>query len=310
MPGPVVCIGGSLVDELFYMEGEILPATTNFVSVSKTAGGVSRNIAHQLALLNVPVELISVFGNDGDGVWLKEVSTKAGVSLDASLTIDRSSGKYTAIIEKNGTLFTGFLTNHLTQVLAPEHLEERKDLLKTASWIIADTNVSAGTLQWLLTFSKQAGVPLIIEPVAVPPALKLKTIELDGLYLITPNEDELPAICSEKAFTREDQVNELFQRGVRFIWLHNGKAGSTLYSNNRVITLAAVPVEVVDSNGAGDAALAGYIMGKYLGMEDIDCLKLAHTLSSQVLQVKGAVAKDLDQIKLLSLLSKFYPANE
>jgi pseudouridine kinase len=138
----------------------------------------------------------------------------------------------------------------------------------------------------------------------------LKTIELDGLYLITPNEDELPAICSEKAFTREDQVNELFQRGVSFIWLHNGKAGSTLYSNNRVITLAAVPVEVVDSNGAGDASLAGYIMGKYLGMEDIDCLKLAHTLSSQVLQVKGAVAKDLDQIKLLSLLSKYYPANE
>jgi len=45
-------------------------------------------------------------------------------------------------------------------------------------------------------------------------------------------------------------------------------------------------------------------------MEDIDCLKLAHTLSSQVLQVKGAVAKDLDQIKLLSLLSKYYPANE
>ncbi len=67
MAGPVVCIGGSLVDELFYMEGELLPATTNFVTVNKTAGGVCRNIAHQLALLDVPVELITVFGNDGDG---------------------------------------------------------------------------------------------------------------------------------------------------------------------------------------------------------------------------------------------------
>ena len=41
-------------------------------SVTKTAGGVSRNIAHQLALLGVDVQLISVFGNDSDGDWLKQ----------------------------------------------------------------------------------------------------------------------------------------------------------------------------------------------------------------------------------------------
>ena len=74
MSGPVVCIGASFVDELFHTANDILPATTNMASVSKTAGGVSRNIAHQLALLGVPVQLISVFGNDGDGDWLKEIS--------------------------------------------------------------------------------------------------------------------------------------------------------------------------------------------------------------------------------------------
>lgn len=307
MTGPVVCIGASFVDELFYVEGELLPATTNFVTVNKTAGGVGRNIAHQLALLNVPVELVSVFGNDSDGDWLKDVSTKAGVKLEGSLTIEGFSGKYTAIMKKDGTLFTGFLTNHLTRLLTPEHLGDRKELLKNASWIIADTNLSTESIQWLLTFSRQAGIPLIIEPVAVPPALKLKTIELEGLYLITPNEDELPAICSEKALTRADQVNELFARGVKFIWLHNGKEGSTLYSYERTITLEAASVEVLDSNGAGDASVSGFILGKYMGMEDLDCLKLAHTLSSEVLRVKGAISKNLDQKKLLSLVSKYYP---
>ena len=307
MAGPIVCIGGSFVDELFYMESEILPATTNFVTASKTAGGVGRNIAHQLALLNVPVELISVFGNDVDGDWLKAISAEAGIQMEASLTIDGLSGKYTAIIEKNGTLFTGFITNHLTRLLTPDHLEASKDLIKTASWIIADTNLSTESLQWLLTFSKQARIPLIIEPVAVPPALKLKTIDLEGLYLITPNEDELPAICSEKALTREQQVNELLARGVKFIWLHKGKEGSTLYSFNGTITLEAPPVGVLDSNGAGDASVSGFVLAKHLGMEDIDCLKLAHTLSSEVLQVKGAISKNLDQKKLLSLVSKYYP---
>jgi len=78
MSGPVVCIGASFVDELFHTSDEILHATTTMATVSKTAGGVSRNIAHQLALLGVPVQLISVFGKDGDGDC-----EDCGPSLDA-----------------------------------------------------------------------------------------------------------------------------------------------------------------------------------------------------------------------------------
>ena len=74
------------MDELFHASEEMLLATTNNAKVTKTAGGVSRNIAHQLALLGVPVQLISVFGDDSDGDWLKKICTDAGVKLDASIT--------------------------------------------------------------------------------------------------------------------------------------------------------------------------------------------------------------------------------
>ena len=39
----------------------------------------------------------------------------------------------------------------------------------------------------------------------------------------------------------------------------------------------------------------------------IDCLKLAHTLSAEILQVNGAIATQLDQQKLLTFVSKYYP---
>jgi sugar/nucleoside kinase (ribokinase family) len=70
MSKPVICIGSALVDELFHAAGEILLATTSNAIIHRTAGGVARNIAHQLALLDVPVQLISVFGKDKDGEWL------------------------------------------------------------------------------------------------------------------------------------------------------------------------------------------------------------------------------------------------
>jgi pseudouridine kinase len=308
MSSPVICIGAALVDELFHAKAEMLLATTNNATVTKTAGGVSRNIAHQLALLGVPVHLISVFGNDSDGNWLKQVCTYAGVQLDASITKEGLSGKYTGILNADGSLFSAFLTNAAVHLITPGHLQQHTDLLKTASYLLADANITVDTAEWLLAFSNQTNIPLIIEPVSVPPAKKLKGLNLKGLHLITPNEDELPVLCSENAFFTQQQVEELLQNGVEKIWLHNGKHGSALYAKEKSITLPACNIEVADCTGAGDGSLSGYILGKHLGKDDLDCLKIAHTLSAEILQVNGAIATHLTQQKLLKLVTKYYPS--
>lgn len=307
MPKPVICIGASFVDELFHATDKMLLATTNEAVVSKTAGGVSRNISHQLALLGVPVQLISVFGNDSEGDWLKKVCSSAGVKLDASITKEGLSGKYTGILNVDGSLFTAFLTNAANHLITREHLSKHRELLETASFLLADANINVDTAEWLLNFSSETGIPFVLEPVSVPPAKKYKTANLAGLYLITPNEDELPVLCSEKAFFTQQQIEELLNRGVKNIWLHNGQHGSALYNKEKSITLHAPTIEVVDCTGAGDGSLSGFILGKHLGKEDIECLKLAHTLSAEILQVNGAIATHLTQEKLQDLVAKYYP---
>ena len=307
MTKPVICIGAAFVDELFHMQEEMIMGSTVPASVTKTVGGVSRNIAHQLALLGVGVQLISVFGNDSDGDWLKQSCTKAGVKLDASITKEGLSGKYTAILNLDASLFTGFLTNAATHLITSQHLEKHKALLQTASYLLADANISVDAGEWLLAFTNETGIPLILEPVSVPPARKFKDINLSGLHLVTPNEDELPVLCSEKALFTQHQIEELINKGVENVWLHNGKLGSAIYNKERSITLHAPEIEIVDCTGAGDGSLSGFILGKTLGKEDVDCLKLAHTLSAEILQVNGAIATHLNQEKLLSLVSKYYP---
>jgi pseudouridine kinase len=307
MSRPVICIGAALVDELFHAIDKIIPASTSDATVTKTAGGVSRNIAHQLALLGVPVQLISVFGNDSDGTWLKQVCTSAGVKLDASMTVGGLTGKYTGILNVDGSLFTAFLTNSATHLITPEHLQWNRSLLETASVLLADANINVETMEWLLRFSKETGIPFIIEPVSVPPATKLAAVELDGLYLITPNEDELPVICHEALSSTKKQVDELLERGVQNIWLHNGIHGSTIISKEKNISLHACLVDVLDCTGAGDGSLSGFLLGKYLGRDDASCLKIAHTLAAEILQVNGAIATHLTQEKLLGLVSKYFP---
>jgi pseudouridine kinase len=307
MPKPVICIGAAFVDELFHMKEEMIVGSTVPASVTKTVGGVSRNIAHQLALLGLDVQLISVFGNDSDGDWLKQSCTNAGVKLDASISREGLSGKYTAILNPDAELFTAFLTNAATNLITPEHLEKNKDLLQTACYLLADANISLDTGEWLLAFSIETGIPLILEPVSIPPARKFKNMNLSGLHLVTPNEDELPVLCSEKSLFTQHQIQELIERGVENVWLHHGKLGSAIYNKERSITLHAPEINIVDCTGAGDGSLSGFILGKTLGKEDVDCLKLAHTLSAEILQVNGAIATHLNQEKLLSLVSKYYP---
>ncbi|MFT3678978.1 MAG: PfkB family carbohydrate kinase [Ferruginibacter sp.] len=306
MSKPIICIGAALVDELFHAREAMLMHTTNEVTSVRTAGGVARNIAHQLSLLEVPVQLISVFGKDADGSWMKKVCTEAGIALDASLTTDVPTGKYTAIINTDGSMFTALLTNAALHLITPEFLEEKSALLSTAAFILVDANISVESINWLIKFSNDHSIKMIIEPVSVPPAKKIASVNFKGLYLITPNEDELPALCSEAATTTDMQIKELLDRGITYIWLHKGVDGSALYKKTETLQLNAPNANVVDCTGAGDGSVSGFILSKYFGKDNLNSLRTAHTLSAEILQVHGAIAKHLNQEKLLNLVSKYY----
>jgi pseudouridine kinase len=307
MSNPVICIGAALVDELYSASKPMLLATTNDATVHRSAGGVSRNIAHQLALLGIPVQLISVFGNDGEGDWLKAICSYSGIKLDASITNHSLTGRYTGILNADGALFTALITNAALHLITPDHLESHSALLLTASHIVADANISPEAIAWLAAFSYQHNIPFIIEPVSVPPAQKLANLNFKGVFMVTPNEDELPALCNKHNSIMQMQAQELLDRGVEKIWLHKGAEGSVLFTNGKAITLHAPIIPFVkDCTGAGDGSLSGFIMAKYLGKSDEESLKIAHTLSAEILQVDGAIATHLNQEKLLASVSKYY----
>ena len=200
-----------------------------------------------------------------------------GVKLDALITRKGLSGKYTGILDADGSLFTAFLTNAANHLITPEHLQKHRDLLETASYLLADANINEDTIEWLVSFSRETGIPFIIEPVSVPPARKLKDLNLNGLQLVTPMKMNCPPCVPKSIFTQQ-QVEELLGRGVQQIWLHNGKHGSALYSREKTIVLPAPDIEVVDCTGAGDGSLTGFILGRYLGQTDEQCLRLAHII--------------------------------
>ena len=113
-------------------------------------------------------------------------------------------------------------------------------------------------------------------------------------------------MCSESATTIDEQINELLNRGIKYIWLHKGVDGSALYKKTETLQLNAPNANVVDCTGAGDGSVSGFILSKYFGKDNLNSLRTAHTLSAEILHVNGAIATHLNQEKLLNLVSKYY----
>ena len=125
--------------------------------------------------------------------------------------------------------------------------------------------------------------------------------------MITPNRDELQAINSNKNITDEKLIiDSLLNQGIKYVWLRKGMNGSTLYASNQTIDLPAVSIDVKDSTGAGDAALAGWIYAYLRNEDQLTCLKTGHALAYEILQIQGTIMNDLTPNKLIQIQKKYY----
>ena len=301
----VTCIGAVLVDELYYSIEKAIPATSNPAVMKRSAGGVMRNIAHHLTLLGIKTEFITVAGNDQEGKWLLGSCRKAGIIMENVLIDGCSTGKYTAIINPDGSLHAAAAYNPCEEWLTINFLEQRKSSIENADLVIADTNLKEEELAWIITFCNQKRIPLVLEPVSISKAGKLSRINLEGVFMVTPNEEELISIVKNIADTTF-AISELIRSGVKNIWVTKGEQGSDFYCSENKIHLAAPAVKVIDSTGAGDATIAGWIAAYLNGMDTLECIQAGHSLAAVVLENKGAIAENISMAYLKNAMKKYY----
>jgi pseudouridine kinase len=288
---PIVCIGAALVDDTFTSIEEPRAGTSNPAKRRRGPGGVARNVAHHLAQLGHAVELVAHIGEDTDGIWLAAECRKAGIGLLHSHAGPGPTGRYTAILSPGGELFAGAADTGCEEHLSAAFLGSRRKILEHARLVLADCNLGAEALSWVIGVCRERSIPCVIEPVSAAKAGRLRSADLRGVLLLTPNDLEIAAAG--------ESSEALLARGVRYLWKRMGPGGSTLRSLEGTYELAAPRVPVVDVNGAGDAALAGWVHAWLGGHDPREALRYGHALAGLVLQTTGATLERLDP-KLLS----------
>lgn len=303
---PIVCIGTSLVDLNFRLNGVPKLHTSNPAHLFKSPGGVVRNIAHHLAQLGNHVELITLFGNDTEGNWLKEVCSDAGIHLKHAETCDEATGTYASILSPDGDLTIGAASAEINSRLDIPLLASRSEVIKSASIVLADCNLSKDSLKWLMSFCESYSIPLVIETVSVAKAAHLQGALPGSLLMIKPNIEEIEAfgLTNSPSMLPEERIAFLHNNSVRYVWLSQAEAGSLLSDGSKIWTLKAPDVTIKDTTGAGDAATAGWVHAYLQGKDPFTCMKVGHAAAAAILECDGAVRDDLCEELLLSYLSK------
>ncbi|MFK7922496.1 MAG: PfkB family carbohydrate kinase [Bacteroidia bacterium] len=285
-------VGGIIMDIKGLPFAGALLHNSNAGQITYTSGGVGRNIAENLARLDVPVSMYGVVGDDLFGERLVSEGEALGIDMSGVLT---KAGFRTAvdlgILQEDGDLWVSVTELSITEQLRVEDLASRKAIgiaerLFDADYLIVDANLSVEVLQYLLTEANRRKIPFIIDPVTIQFTAKLNVLEGD-IFIATPNRREAAQIT----------------RDVDKLLISCGEEGCISQLGTKSQLIPAIPVEkMVDSTGAGDAFLAGMVAGLYYQQDWETSIRWGHACAALTIQTDRNVRADMSREKLQELL--------
>jgi sugar/nucleoside kinase (ribokinase family) len=291
-PAGVLTTGNIVLDILARPVDRVMWGTTAWVdTIEQHMGGNGANTSYALARLGVPSRLESVLGNDPPGDLLlarlngagvdtafvrrSEVPTPATVVL-VNLAGERlflhqpgaCSVAFGGPVDFTPSLVAGVSHYHLANVFAlpafrPHAAESLRRAREQGLSVSLDTGWDARG-RWLED---------------VRPCLP----HLDLLFV---NEDEARMLAGERETA--NAAAALIRMGARKVVVKRGELGCAVYSAQSSFQAPAFAVEVVDTTGAGDCFVGGYLAAIQRGCSDETAAAFANAVGALAVRQLGA----------------------
>lgn len=240
-------IGGANADIIATTFNPFVHNDSNPGTIRLVAGGVGRNIAHNLALLGNEVILLSLFGGDTFGWFTADSCRKAKVDIslsDAAPVGTRSC--FLSINNCDGEMIGGVSDMVSADGITPEWIATKLQKVGPVDAFIAETNIPVESLAFIID---HAYAPLFVDAVSGAKAAKIR------LALELSSKKHIHALKCNKM--ENEIIGEVGGIGRRYVSL--GADGLDVIENKVVTHFDALPCEVVNTNGSGDALMAGII---------------------------------------------------
>jgi len=248
-------------------------------------GGKGANQAIALAKLDVPTLMLGKVGKD--------------ILSDLALSSLKESGVNTNGISKSQKSSTGSASIWVNAqgqnsiVIYPgangevdeDYIIQHEKLFDDASWLLNQFEVPLKSILLALKLAKKHGLKTVMDPA---PVKKIGNDHIWGLvdYLL-PNEIELKELTHTEDVLKG--IHILKSWGVKEVVVKLGKRGAAYEGKGKLLSFPAVPVErVIDTTGAGDCFVAGFLYGMIQWGDIPQAIKIGNLIASYSIQKKGA----------------------
>lgn len=301
MDGDYVLVVGSAGLDLKGMPNhELLVGAPTLGQIRNSVGGVARNIAENLARLEIETVLLSAVADDEIGQRVINKSTNAGIDCSHVL---RVRGARTAtsmsILDNQGESNITISDLEIMEYLDSDYLLEHESIFANAELIVIDATLSPETLDTLFELSSRYNIRVCADPTSPMLAGRLCPY-IKNLYLIVPNASETVALCSldEPATNRESAIKtaqRLVTMGASIAVVTLGEAGLAYADHSGGGFIRAIQTDVIDATGAGDAFSGAVIFGLLNDVPVDEAMRLGITAASLTLASEETVLPLLSQ---------------
>ena len=154
----------------------------------------------------------------------------------------------------------------VVRAITPEWLTKRSGEINQSDYIVADTNITEDSIRWLM---ENVTVPLFIDGVSTTKAHRvvnaLRKAKLPYLHTLKLNLKE--ALAVTETATYAEAAQRLLDLGVAHVYITLGAEGVYCRNAAEEWLFPALPGEIVNTTGAGDAFLAGVVYAYTKGYE-------------------------------------------
>ena len=296
----VVCIGPQIIDVLIRPVTAI-PAGQGGLLLDDariTAAGTAAGTAVDLAKLGARVHSVGAIGDDTAGRLLRLLFEEHGV--DGSRLIVRA-GQQTSTtvlpIRPNGERPSMHLAGATATLTADDvdwELVAAADVLHLGG-PDALGEFGVEVVPQLLRFAREHGTTTTVDLLrshVVTGFVDLLADAWPHVDYFLPNDDQLRRLTGIEDLQAAGQA--MCERGVGTVAVTVGADGSMLIANGEIEHIPAIPCQVVDTTGCGDAYTAGLIVGLQLGWTPGLAGRLGTAAASLVAQGLGSDAGIVD----------------
>ncbi|WP_339021645.1 1-phosphofructokinase [Spiroplasma endosymbiont of Atherix ibis] len=302
------------IDHIVLANKKVELGVTNYYSDEyKVVGGKGINAGIILKNLSTYVQAIGIMGEENKEIFLnkfKEINLNNKFFLNSGST--RVNYKIKHLESKQETELNGMGFNTKKEVLN-QLIQYLEDSLKQNDIVMLTGSVAMGIEKDIyeqigkLVNKKQA--------ILICDATNelLKNVLKEKPFLIKPNLEE---ICSTLDLKFDENISfeetkELIQKlknlGAQNVLLSMGSKGSLYFdSNNNIYKVGIAKGKLINSVGAGDSMLAGFVYGKYKNLSIENTLQYAAasgaaTAFNEWLASKEEIENLVSQIKVEKL---------